>query len=559
VDRDGAALTVTVGTRGAPDVGARRLRRHARLGPAPAWALGLVPAAFLAVFFLWPLSTVLGHGLSATGLQLLADPYTWRIVGFTLEQAVLSTVLTLVVALPAAYVTSRYRFPGRRLLVALMTVPFVLPTVVVGLAFRQLLPASWVGTLGAILLAHVFFNYAVVVRVVGGLWGQLDPRYAQAARTLGASRWTAFRTVTWPLLRPAVLAAAALVFLFTFTSFGVVVVLGSPSTATLEVEVYRRTAELLDLSGAAMLAVVQLVLLGVVLLVSARVQARASVAQALRPPDPRWLPRPRKPAQRVLLGGVCASAALLLGAPLAALVLGSFRVRGSWGLTWWRALGSVDAGTTRYTAPMDSVRVSLEYASVTAVLALTIGGLAAAAVAYARRGGRTLQAAAMLPLGTSAVTVGLGLLLAFSRAPLDLRGAWLLVPLAHTLVAVPLVMATLLPVLRAVDPRLRQVAATLGAAPVRAWFGVELPLLGRSLAVAAGLAFAVSLGEFGATAFLARSDAPTLPLQVVRLLGRPGEVPYHAALAMSTLLMVVTAIVLLVADLLQPAVGRVSR
>jgi thiamine transport system permease protein len=528
-------------------------------GPLPAWLLGLVPAAFLALFFGWPLVAVLRRGLSADGFAVLQEPYVWRILGFTVLQAVLSTVLTLLAALPAAYVTSRFRFAGRRLLVALMTVPFVLPTVVVGLAFRTLLPQAWVGTLGAILLAHVFFNYAVVVRVVGGLWGQLDPRYADAARTLGAAPSYAFRTVTWPLLRPAVLAAAALVFLFTFTSFGVVVVLGSPATTTLEVEVYQRTAELLDLSGAAVLAVVQLVLLGVVLLVTARLQARLSVSQALRPADDRWLPRPRRARDRAALAGVVASAAVLLGLPVAALVVGSFRVRGSWGLAWWRALGLLDAGTTRYAAPLDSARVSLEYATVTAVLAVGIGTLAAAAVTYARRGGRALQATAMLPLGTSAVTVGLGLLLAFSRAPLDLRGSWLLVPLAHTLVAVPLVMATLLPVLRSVDPRLRQLAATLGAAPGRAWLDVELPLLGRALAVAAGLAFAVSLGEFGATAFLARSDTPTLPLQVVRLLDRPGEVPYHAALALSTLLAALTTIVLLASDLLRPAVDRARR
>jgi thiamine transport system permease protein len=514
---------------------------------------------FLAVLFAYPVLTILGRGLSPDGLAVLREPETWAVVRFTVVQAVLSTVLTLVVALPGAYVTSRYAFPGRRLLVVVMTVPFVLPTVVVGLAFRVLLPASWVGTLGAVLLAHVFFNYAVVVRVVGGLWSQLDPRYEQAARSLGATPWRAFRTVTWPLLRPAVVAASVLVFLFTFTSFGVVLVLGGPSTVTLEVEVYRRTAQLLDLSGAAVLAVLQMAMLAVVLLVSARLQARTSVGRAVRVPDGAALARPRRPGQWLLLGGVLTSVAALLVAPVAALVVGSFRVRGGWGLAWWRALGSVDAGSTRYVAPLDSVRVSMQYAVVTAVLAVLLGGLTACAVAYARRGGRWLDAGTMLPLGTSAVTVGFGLLLAFGRPPVDLRGSWLMVPLAHTLVAVPLVLRTVLPVLRSLDPRLTQVAATLGARPRRAWSTVELPLLGRALAVGAGFAFAVSLGEFGATAFLARSDTPTLPVQVVRLLGRPGEVSYGAALALATVLLVVTAAALFVAELLQPAVRRATR
>jgi thiamine transport system permease protein len=519
-----------------------------------------VPAAFLAVFFAWPVLTVLARGLSPDGLALLSDPYTWHVVWFTLGQAVLSTAATLAVAMPGAYVTSRYAFRGRRVLVSVMTVPFVLPTVVVGLAFRAVLPTAWVGTLGAILLAHVFFNYAVVVRVVGGLWGQLDVRYEQAARTLGASGWRAFRTVTWPLLRPAVVAASVLVFLFTFTSFGVVLLLGGPGTTTLEVEVYLRTADLLDLPGAAVLAVLQMVLLGAVLLVSARVQGRGAVRLALRAPGSAPGARVRRPGQAALLGSVLVVVAVLLVVPPAALIAGSFRVGDGWGLAWWRALGSVDAGTTRYAAPLDSVRVSLQYAVVTAVLAVLVGGLAACSVAYARsRSGRLLDAAAMLPLGTSAVTVGFGMLLAFGRAPLDLRGSWMLVPLAHTLVAVPLVLRTVLPVLRAIDPRLRQVAATLGARPVRAWRTVDLPLLGRCLAVGAGFAFAVSLGEFGATAFLARSGTPTLPVQVARLLARPGAMPYGAAMALATVLMLVTVTVLLVADLVQPAALRVGR
>ncbi len=520
--------------------------------PVPGWLLGIVPAVFLLVFFAFPVLTVLARGLGGgDGLELLSRPDIQHIIEFTVGQALLSTVLTLAVALPGAFVLHRYDFRGRRLLLAVSVVPFVLPTVVVGLAFRAVLPSAWIGTLGSILLAHVFFNYAVVVLVVGGLWSHLDPRYDQAARTLGASPWRAFRTVTWPLLRPAVAAAAALVFLFTFTSFGVVLVLGGPTTTTLEVEIYQRTAELLDLSGAAVLAVVQIVGLAVVLLVSAWLQSRAAVAQKLREEGSGTLTRPRTAGQRLLLGGVLSSMALLLGVPMLALVLRSLRVGDSWGLAWWRALGSLDAGTTRYTSPIDSLRVSLQYALVTAVFSVVIGGLAACAIGYSGRWGRVLDTGAMLPLGTSAVTLGFGLFLAFSHAPIDLRGAWLLVPLAHTLVAVPLVLRTVLPVLRSIDPRLRQVAATLGATPRRAWVTVDLPLLGRALAVGAGFAVAVSLGEFGATAFLARSDAPPLPVQIVRLLSRPGEASYGASMALATLLMVVTAAVVLGVGALQ--------
>ncbi len=515
------------------------------VGTPPAWVLGLVPVAFLVVFLAWPFGSVLARGWDPAGLAVLGRPSTHAIAWFTLWQAVVSTGLTLVAGLPIAYVLHRYRLPGRRLMLALVTVPFVLPTVVVGTAFRTLLPTAWNGTVAAILLAHVFFNVAVVVRVVGGLLGTLDPRYDQAARTLGATPWHAFRTVTWPLVRPAVLAAAALIFCFTFTSFGVVLVLGGPTHPTLEVEIYRRTAQLLDLSGAAALAIVQLLAVVLVLVVAARLQARLAVSQRLRP-GAEVLGRVRGLGPRLLVG-VAVVEVVAITLPMLALLLSSLRVRDHWGLAWWRGLFAAPV-TTRDVDIGASLRTSLGYAAATVVVAVVIGGLASCAVAYSRRGGRTLETWLMLPLGASAVTVGFGLLVAFSRAPLDLRGSWFLVPLGHALVAVPLVIAVTLPVLRSIDPRLRQVAATLGASPWRTWRTVDGRALARALAVGAGLAAAVSLGEFGATAFLARTSEPTLPVVVVRLLGRPGEANVGEAAAASTLLMLVTAAVVLLAD-----------
>src|SRR5690606_19638773 len=115
---------------------------------------------------------------------------------------------------------------------AFVLIPFVLPTVVVAMAFLAVLrpggPLSflhWQRGVGPMLAAHVFFNVAVVVRIVGGFWANLDPRREDAARVLGASRFAAFRTVTLPLLAPALIAAASIIFLFTFTSFGVALLL----------------------------------------------------------------------------------------------------------------------------------------------------------------------------------------------------------------------------------------------------------------------------------------------------------------------------------------------
>jgi len=154
----------------------------------------------------------------------------------------------------------------------------------------------------------------------------------------------------------------------------------------------------------------------------------------------------------------------------------------------------------------------------------------------------------LLPLGTSAVTVGLGMLLAFGRPPLDLRNTGLLIVLAQALVAIPFVVRVLAPALSGFDRRYLDAAAVLGRSPVRALAGVAVPLLLPAVVVAAGFAFAVTIGEFGATVFLASPADPTLPVAISRLLARPGEVTVAAAYAASAVLMLITAAVVVGMD-----------
>ncbi|WUT40359.1 iron ABC transporter permease [Streptomyces sp. NBC_00690] len=525
-----------------------------------------LPVTFLAVFFAYPVAAIVGRGLRDGGMwqfarigEVIGRDDLQRVLWFTTWQALASTALTLLVALPGAYVFARLDFPGKRLLRAAVTIPFVLPTVVVGTAFLALvgrggpLDELWGirldATVWAILLAHVFFNYAVVVRTVGGLWAQLDPRQEEAARVLGAGRIAAWRQVTLPALTPALAAAALMVFLFTFTSFGVVQILGGPSYATLEVEIYRQTAQLLDLRTAAVLTMVQFVAVGAVLAVHAWTLRRRE--STLRLVDPARTARPpRGPGQWTLLGVVLTTIVLLLLAPLAVLVERSLDTPGGYGLDYYRALGDLDdSGSAFLVPPIEAVWNSLQYALAATAIAVLVGGLAAAALT--RRAGRLVRgfdALLMLPLGVSAVTVGFGFLITLDEPPLDLRASWILVPLAQALVGVPFVVRTMLPVLRAVDGRLREAAAVLGASPLRVWREVDLPMVRRAVLIAAGFAFAVSLGEFGATVFIARPDHPTLPVAVARLIGRPGELNYGQAMALSTILMAVCATALLLLE-----------
>ncbi len=531
-------------------------RRRASAGRT---ALVLVPLAFLAVFFLYPFVTILGRGLWPDGAldlsplgDTLGDASVRDIAWFTLWQAALSTALTIAVALPGAYVLARYRFPGRSLVRAVVTVPFVLPTVVVATAFLALGVRQ---SLGAILLAHVFFNLAVVVRGVGALWSTLDPHEEDAARVLGASRWRTFTAVTLPALRPALLATGAIVFLFDFTSFGVVLLLGGPTRATLETEIYRQTADLLDLRTAAALALLQLVAVLVLLVIVGRFQRRASVARTLRPERETARP-PRGLRERALVGGTVAGMLLFVGVPIGVLVARSFGIGGgsAVGLGSYRALDELHAGSVLFVAPAEAIRNSVLFALVATALAVGVGTCAAFAIARTRRGS-ALDAALALPLGVSAVTIGFGFLIALDEPPLDLRTSWILVPIAQALVAIPFVIRFVLPTLQAVDPHLRESAALLGAPPRRVWREVDLPLAARGILVASGFAFAISLGEFGATVFIARPDRPTLPVVIFRLLGQPGSVGFGAAMAASTILLALTALAVLLTEWISARLG----
>jgi thiamine transport system permease protein len=539
-------------------------RRRAPLRRGRATALLLAaPLAFLACFFAWPVVNIVGEGLRADhgwdlgGVrEVVGDPELRQVAWFTVWQALASTGVTLLIALPAAHVLSTFEFRGRRLLQALLVVPFVLPTVVVGAAFLSLLGPRGVlgvdlrGSALAIVMAHAFFNHAVVVRTVGGLWEGLDPVTEEAARVLGASRWQAFRRVTWPAIRPAVASAGVIVFLFSFTSFGVVRILGGARRSTLETEIYRQTADLLDLPVASVLALLQLAAVVAMLAAHGWLERRQlGRAVAMRTPSRRPV---RGRGERTWFAANLVLMALWLGVPLAVLVGRSFRVGDGHGLAGWRALGSTSDASRLFVSPLEALANSLRFASIATLLAVALGGLAAAALARSEgRLARSVDTVLLLPLGTSAVTVGFGFLLALDD-PVDLRASPWLVPVAQAVVAIPFVVRTMTPVLRSIDPRLREAAALLGASPRRTWMAVDLPLVWRAVLVAAGFAFAISLGEFGATVVIARADAPTVPIAIARLLGRPGALNVTQGFALSVVLMVVTTAAVLLVDRWRP-------
>lgn len=541
-------------------------------------ALWILPAAFMVAFYFYPLSSILQLSMArAEGgflepfAQALASPSIRRVIWFTIWQAAASTGLTLLLGLPGAYLLARYQFRGKSVVQALSGVPFVMPTLVVAAAFNALLgprgwvnlglmslldlpnpPIQFVNTLTAILTAHVFYNTTIVLRMVGDFWSHLDPRLEQAALMLGAGRTQAFQAITLPLLAPAIATASLLVFIFNFTSFGVILILGGPRFATMEVEIYYQTISLFNLPLAATLSLVQLAFTLVLTIAYTRLAARVTRPLTLRPRT--FTQRRLVTWKSRLFAGVLLTVMLaLFTLPLTALATRSvIRLEADRGqrtpqfrgftLDFYRELNTDRRQSIFYAPPSRAVAVSLGYAAATVALALALGVPASLALARDSQtlASRIFDPLLMLPLGTSAVTLGLGFIVALDRPPLDLRASPALIPLAHTLVAFPFVVRSLTPSLRSIRPRLRHAAAVLGASPRQVLRFVDLPLVSRAVLVASIFAFTISMGEFGATALIARPDYPTIPIAIFRFLGQPGALNYGQALALSTILMGIT-------------------
>jgi thiamine transport system permease protein len=534
-----------------------------------------LPLAFLAVFFFLPLARIFSFTFNPDAFISENLRVARSTLGFTFYQAILSTFLTLVLGLPSAILFARYNFRGKSLLHALTAIPFLLPTVVVAAGFNALLgPRGLINNLIhplefslhpflAILLAHIFYNTTIIIRVVGAALSGLDPRLEQTARSLGADSLHVWWTITLPLLRPSILASSLLVFLFDFTSFGVILLLGGSRFATLEVEIYTQATRFLNLPLAALLAVIQLICTLLCAMLYTRVSSRLTIPLAPRSTESN-LRKPRTWRERAL---VTVSILVLVSfflLPLASLPLRSFfrfeadrgqRGEIQYGFTtaYYEELFINRRGSVLYVPPIQATINSLAYAFATVFLSILLAYPAAIALARPGRLEKLLDPLILLPLGSSTVMLGLGFILTYGRW---LTLPWL-VPFAHTLVAFPFVVRALQPAIAAIPERLRQAASVLGASPFEVWKTIDFPLLRRATLAAATFAFTVSLGEFGATLLIARPEYPTIPIAIERFLSQPGGLNYGQAMAMATILMTLTLIsILLLEKLRLPNVGE---
>ena len=524
----------------------------------------VIPLAFLGVFYVYPLLSILDVSLRPAGaldlsgfVRLFSTDYYRGTLIFTVYQAVISTVFTLLLATPCAFVFARYRFRGKSLLLSLATLPFVLPTVVVALAFASLLgkngllndvmqslfsldysPIQLERTLAMIIIVHVFYNFAVALRIMTSYWSSVGVKVEEAARCLGADERALWREIRLPLIRPAMLSAAVLVFIFSFTSFGVILILGGIRFATLEVQIYYQAVSMFNLPLAAALSLVQILSMLAMLMFYTSRQKKLHLAISSSQTIAR---QARSGLERLGVGSCVALISALLFAPLLALVSRSVLVSGRLDFSNYASLAEKSRGSLLFIAPLDSIFNSLRFALIAMIAALVLGMIASYLIQRPGRLSRLADPLFMLPLATSAVTLGFGFIIALDEPPLNLRASWLIIPISHTLVALPFVIRSVLPSLRAIPPSLREAAQVLGAKPIDTLLTIDLPLLGRGIVVGATFAFTVSMGEFGASLFVAQRESVTIPVVIYRLIGDPGMASYRQSLAMSVVLMLVCA------------------
>ncbi|PTE15228.1 thiamine/thiamine pyrophosphate ABC transporter permease ThiP [Pseudogemmobacter blasticus] len=448
---------------------------------------------------------------SAGGLRL--SPADLAALRFTLTQAVLSALVSVLLAVPVARALARRRFPGRGVLITLMGAPFLLPVIVAVLGLVAVfgragwlngalalagLPRVDVYGLQGVVLAHVFLNLPLATRMILQGWQAIPAERFRLAESLSFGPAQMARYLERPMLAEVVPGALATVFAVCLTSFAVALVLGGgPGATTLELAIYQAVRFEFDLGHAAGLALVQTALGGAAALAAWRMARAAGFGAGLQ----------MAPALRGPAGWRRAADALAiaLAAGFLLLPLGALLIRGLPGL--------LQLPDMVWLAAARSIAVALLSTAVTITAALIL------ALAVARGGPRWLDLAAALPLATSGLVLGTGLFLIVQPVMAPTRLALPVTILVNALLALPFVFRLLLPEARALEAGYGRLAGSLGLSGAARLRLLTLPRLARPIGFAAGLAAALSMGDLGVIALFAAEQGATLPLVVQRLMG----------------------------------------
>ncbi|MFN8016185.1 MAG: iron ABC transporter permease [Acidimicrobiia bacterium] len=502
---------------------------------------------FIGLFFLWPLSKIIYETFDrSTFKNEVSSGKFLKIFTVTFFQATLSTVFTLLLGIFPTYLISKWNFKLRKIISALIVVPFVLPSVVVGASFLKILPENLHNTLIAVIAVHIFFNIAVIVKIVGATWEKIPNDLPDSSLTLGASKVKSFIYVTLPLLIPSVIFACSIVFIFCFTSYGAILIVGGIKNSTLEVEIARQALTFGDVATSSVLSIIQIIFLSIVIVVSNIISNKNKHLFNAIDTQRRELTTNR---HRVLalLGSI--SIFLFVLVPIITLFISSIKYGNKFSFFAWKHLQpyEVRPGITNGISSITSLITSLKITLIALCLSIFIGLLATLIIYKTKFMSKIVEPLYMLPLGVSAVTLGLGILITFSSSPFNWRSNWIFIPISHSLIAIPFFIRTMLPALNAKSKDLSNASFTLGASPIRSIWEIDLKRTKNAFSKSIGFCAAISLGEFGATSLLTKTGNDTAPVAIAKLLSRPGELSSLQAYMLSSVLaLVIGSIVFLV-------------
>jgi thiamine transport system permease protein len=533
--------------------------------------LRLLPVIFfLFLTFYLPVAVLLLKGLQSEGGwtadwlgEIFFSPYYRRIFFFTFGQALLSTVLSLILGLPGGWILSHLDFPGKKFLKALTTIPFILPSILVVLGFilfwgRQGVVNSVLMRLTgqdkpvldilysfkAILLAHVFYNFPIALRLIAAWWEGMGENQHQAARTLGASEGRIFSTITFPQLLPGMISAGSLIFLYCFMSFAVVLVLGGgPRYSTMEVEVYRLIKYSLDFGRGGALALVETLTTLFLTWFYIRRESRNIHRESLIQSKMHW--KDLQSRTKLLTAAYFVLILFIIFGPILTVMVQSFLVQTTRtgpvevSLRWYREIvaapGSLRGNNAQLLA--QSMRNSLFLGFSTLLLTLIIGSYTSWVLArYDFRFPGLTETVIMMPMGVSSVVLGMGYLWLLRGGRLGAVPAVLSIILAHTVIALPFVLRALTPAMKRIRQSLLDASRLMGAGGVRQFLSIELPLVKPGLITGGAFALAISLGEINATLILSDAGIPTIPIAILRLIG---TYKFYSACALGTILILI--------------------
>ncbi len=538
---------------------------------------------FVLIFCIYPILSLISislfpdnGGFTLSEIErVLESERSVNIIRFTIIQAVVSTIVTLAAAFPGAYLLSRYRFFGRSAVLALGTVPFVLPSLVLAMGFISLFGSNgtingWIMDINSstglsipaldilftkqgIILAHIFFNFPIALRILHARFDRMDVKMLLSARSLGAGRLRTFFLVVIPQMRYALLAAGSLVFTFCLLSFGVVLVIGGLTNATIEVEIYRQFTGRLDFEMAGSLVLIEsvLVLISTILYIWSTSKDGDLRNITLGSGFSGTEGRHRIGLRSLLIIVYVVVISLLIIGPLISVVESSFHRYpegdAEYSFHWYGSVLDREDDPVLGVSPFGAVINSLLFGFLTIIISLPLSMITAILIRRKHFFCKSfLDALLLFPLGVSTVALGYGLVKVYSGGTIPLAGSWMIVVLVHAVIAFPFGARSLYNTMKDIPPNLTLAARSLGASRLETIVRVYLPLMLPGIMIASIFAFAISLGELGATIMVSSPEHTTMPVALYRFYGNRD---FGTANAYAVIMMLITFVSFLILEI----------